>query len=235
MEIRLERIQKVVLTLWVLAATMAVGVPGEAQELRAVVDGVQARYQETHFFQARFRQTSLLVTLGEKQESRGRVFIRKPGMMRWEYDTPERQLLVSDGLNFWVYTPKQKQVIVSRFGEAFRSKTPLAFLAGNGNIRDEFEVRWRGAPPKAEDGFSKPYRLSLIPKGPHPSLKELVLEVRKEDYLIVGSSLIDQFGNVTDIRFEKIRVDEALPQKLFTFRIPPGVEVVEAPRLPGNR
>ena len=60
------------------------------------------------------------------------------------------------------------------------------------------------------------------------------MEVRREDFLIVRSALIDPFGNVTDIRFEEIRVDKIPPLELFTFRIPPGVEVVRPPRLPGN-
>ncbi|MFQ5911633.1 MAG: outer membrane lipoprotein carrier protein LolA [Nitrospinota bacterium] len=231
----MERVQTLVVTLGAALWLMTTGAQGVAQDLQTVVEGVQARYQQTHFFQARFRQTSVLASLGERLESAGRVYIRKPGMMRWEYEGPERQLLVSDGLSFWVYTPKLKQVIASRFGETFRSKTPLAFLAGNGDIRREFNVRFREKRPEAGNGAPALHRLSLIPKKPHPSLKELRLDVRKEDYLIVRSSLIDPYGNVTDIQFENIRVDEALPQDLFTFRIPPGVEVVHPPPTPGSR
>ena len=233
----MERIQKLVVTLgaaaWLAAGPVA-SARAQSRALDAVVDGVQDRYQKTHFFQARFQQTSTLASLGEKQESRGRVFIRKPGMMRWVYESPEKQLLVSDGLNYWVYTPRQKQVIMTRFGDAFRSKTPLAFLAGNGKIRDEFNIRFAKKPPKAGDGLSAVHRLVLTPKAAHPGLKEILLEVRKEDFLIVRSALIDPFGNITDIRFEEIRVDKIPPLELFTFQIPPGVEVVRPPRLPGS-
>jgi outer membrane lipoprotein carrier protein len=217
------------------AVLLTVTVSGEAQDLKTIVDGVQARYQQTPHFQARFRQTSTLATLGEKQESKGKVFIRKPGMMRWEYHDPEKQVLVSDGVNFWVYTPRHNQVIVSRFGEAFRSKTPLAFLAGNGNIRDEFKVQFADNSPDSKKGDSDVFSLSLRPKAPHPSLRELKLDIRKRDYMIIRSSLIDPFGNVTDIRFAEIRVDETLPHNLFTFKIPPGVEIVHPPQTPANR
>lgn len=227
----MEYIQKMVLALGGAAILLAAALSG-AQDLESVVDGVQARYQETHFFQARFQQTSVLATLGEKRESGGRVFVRKPGMMRWEYETPERQFLVSDGVNFWVYTPRQKQVIVSRFGEAFRSKTPLSFLAGTGSIRNEFEVRWRDGPPGGEGEDPAVYRLSLVPKAPHPGLKELRLDVRRDDFLIVRSALVDPFDNITDIRFQEIRVDVDLSLELFRFQIPRGVEVIEPPRAP---
>ncbi len=231
----MERLQRMVIVLgvgffWMMASGQPVQpVQAQTPDLQAVVDGVQARYQETHFFRARFRQTTVLVSLGEKRESLGRVFIRKPGMMRWEYEAPDPQLLVSDGVNFWVYTPRQKQVIVSRFGETFRSKTPLSFLAGHGNLQKEFKISFREGSPDSAGAASAVHRLSLVPRAPHPSLRELRLEVRKEDYLIVRSALIDPFGNVTDIRFEEIRVDEALPQELFTFKIPPGIEIVRPP------
>ncbi len=233
----MECIQRLVLVsvaIMILFAGIGRTVRGETSDLASIVESVQSRYEKTHFFQARFRQDSFLASLDETRQSTGRVFIRKPGMMRWEYESPERQLLVSDGVSFWVYTPELKQVVVSRFGEAFRSKTPLAFLAGYGDIRSEFTVRLR-EPAKGDDTSNADvYRLSLVPKTTHSGLRELRLEVRKDDFLIVRSTIVDPFGNITDIRFEKIRVDQVPPMAIFTFTIPPGIEVVKPPGVPGS-
>ena len=205
----------------------------EILALKEVVKEVQFRYENTHFFQARFRQNTFLASLDESRKSFGKVFIRKPGMMRWEYEKPEKQLLVSDSANFWIYTPEQNQVIISQFGKAFRSKTPLTFLAGNGNIYSDFEVRFQKLNKRDSRNAKDVYQLCLTPKKPHPSLRELLLEVRKDDFLIVRSTLVDIYGNITDISFEEIRVDLMPPMAIFTFAVPAGVEVVTAPRIPG--
>ena len=233
----MERIQRLVLipaAIIILFAGIGRTVRSETSDLASIVESLQSRYAKTHFFQARFRQDSFLASLDETRQSTGRVFIRKPRMMRWEYESPEEQLLVSDGVSFWVYTPELKQVVVSRFGEAFRSKTPLAFLAGDGDIRSEFTVRLREPAKGDNTPTADIYRLSLTPKTTHPGLRELHLDVRKDDFLIVRSTLVDPFGNITDIRFEKIRVDQVLPMAIFTFTIPPGIEVVKPPEMPGS-
>lgn len=205
----------------------------EVFDLETVVQEVQFRYENTHFFQARFRQHTFLASLDESRESSGKVFIRKPGMMRWEYEIPEKQLLVSDSVNFWIYTPEQNQVIISQFGKAFRSKTPLTFLAGNGNIISDFVVRFQERDKREPKDVNDVYRLSLTPRTLHPSLRELRLEIRKDDFLIVRSTLVDIYGNITDIFFEEIRVDLIPPRAIFTFAVPAGIEVVTLPRIPG--
>lgn len=206
---------------------------GAALDLEEVIDRVQSRYEEIEFLQARFRQVSTLKTIGESQTSRGRVFIRKPGKMRWEYEAPEPQVLISDGENLWVYTPHLNQVMVSRVGEGIPVRAPVAFLAGQGRLRSEFEIGW-----SENSGLGAPsgmtYRLDLSPKIPHPSLKRLTLEVRAGDFNIVRSTVVDVFGNVTAVEFDEIVTDRPLPDDLFTFQIPRGVEVLRPPRLPAG-
>src|SRR5207244_7299369 len=44
---------------------------------------------------------------------RGRLIIKKPGKMRWQYTAPEEKLFVSDGVMMYSYIPQDKQVIRS--------------------------------------------------------------------------------------------------------------------------
>jgi outer membrane lipoprotein carrier protein len=222
---------KVALAVLALAGATA----ATALDLEEVIDRVQDRYEETEFLQARFRQVSTLKSIGESQSAEGRVFIRKPGRMRWEYEKPEPQILISDGENFWVYTPNQNQVIVTKAGEGIPVRAPTAFLAGKGRLRSEFEIAWSRdlSPPK--DPSAETYRLDLSPRTPHPSLERLVIEVRADDFNIVRSSVVDVFGNVTDVEFSEIVTDRPLLDDLFTFEIPHGVEILRPPRLPTGR
>ncbi len=219
---------KVALAVLVLAGATSAA----ALDLEGVIDRVQNRYEETEFLQARFRQVSTLKSIGESQSSEGRVFIRKPGRMRWEYEKPEPQVLISDGENFWVYTPSRNQVIVSRAGEGIPVSAPTAFLAGKGRLRSEFKITWSRESGPPEDPSAETYRLDLSPRNPHPSLEQFVIEVRADDFNIVRSSIVDVFGNVTDVEFNEIVTDRPLPDDLFTFEIPRGVEILRPPRLP---
>src|SRR5664279_5758479 len=79
-----------------LAAAGAAGpaAPGAARagarlELRAVVERVQKRYDGAADFRAHFSQTLTNPTFKRKTSSAGEVLLKKPGRMRWNYQTPE--------------------------------------------------------------------------------------------------------------------------------------------------
>src|SRR5437868_3324683 len=101
------------LTLVVLALYSAFHIPHSAFFVQAasvdnIVKRLQARYDSTAGFRADFTQEIESATLGQKVESRGTVFFKKPGRMRWEFSEPQ-QTLVSDGTFFWFYQPADKQ------------------------------------------------------------------------------------------------------------------------------
>ena len=68
----------------------------------------------------------------------GRVLVRKPGKMRWEYTAPEEKLFVSDGAEVYSYIPQDKQVIVGDVPPDDQATTPALFLAGKGNLTRDF-------------------------------------------------------------------------------------------------
>ena len=37
------------------------------------------------------------------------MWLKKPGRMRWDYEKPEKKLMVSDGSTLWVYEPEDEQ------------------------------------------------------------------------------------------------------------------------------
>src|SRR5256885_13359137 len=69
---------------------------------------------------------------------RGRLLIKKPGKMRWEYTAPEQKLFVSDGVKMYSYLPQDKQVVVASVPPQDQATTPTLFLAGKGNLPRDF-------------------------------------------------------------------------------------------------
>src|SRR5574341_1579270 len=111
-----------------------------APSLAEVVDKIQETCTRAQDLSARFRQTATNRSLGQVQEASGILLLKRPGKMRWEYQQPEPRLFVTDGKTLWAYSPVDKQVGVQEVGEAFASRLPLSILAGDCQLRRDFEI-----------------------------------------------------------------------------------------------
>jgi outer membrane lipoprotein carrier protein len=151
--------------------------------------------------------------------------------MRWEYQVPEQQFLVSNGETLWIYTPSLRQVIENRFSAAYDSKTPALFLAGLGNIKKDFEIRFNPENPGASE---ESYVLELKPKDSQLYLSKLVLTVNRKSYLVEKSTAYDPLGNIITLRFSNIRTNIGLDASTFQIQVPDGVERIRPPTFPAN-
>jgi len=195
--------------------------PASADALKDALARLQARYETTRTLAADFRQTIESPTLATPLESKGTVAFEKPNRMRWEYEAPDRQLIIGDGTILWIYQPEDKQAIKAPLGEMFQATTPVSFLAGLGHLDRDFNAT-------LERDEKERWVLRLVPKT-EKSLGTLVLVVRKSDAGVDEARVTDSLGTTTKLVLsgEKRNVD--LDPKLFRFTPPPGVDVVKPP------
>src|ERR1700676_5421074 len=78
-----------------------------------LAQALQRRYNGVKDFSADFVHAYQGGVLKKQISERGRVLIKKPGKMRWEYTAPEQKVFVSDGTKMYSYVPADKQVLVS--------------------------------------------------------------------------------------------------------------------------
>src|SRR5580765_9045115 len=78
--------------------------------------------------------------LRQQATEQGHLLVKKPGMMRWEYTSPEKKTFVSDGHKIYSYIPQDKQVLVNAVPPDDQAPTPALFLTGKGNIMRDFNV-----------------------------------------------------------------------------------------------
>lgn len=206
-----------------LVVGLAGPAPAGAQSLDEVVAGLEATYGRINDLKAEFSQVSNNKSLGQDIKAEGTVYLKKGGKLRWDYKTPSPQQIVSDGVNFWVYTPDLNQV---NKGEAPKALAGPAgsFLAGLGRVREEFTVRFLNPAAKV-DGAGRPV-LDLTPKNPTPLLTRLVLTVDPKDYIVRVAVLHDQLGNTVTMHFTRVTPNGGLPDSLFAFVPPKGAAVV---------
>ncbi len=196
----------------------------EVKRGRLLAGRVQKYYGRSKDFSAAFAQRYSYLALGRVDEKTGLVQVKKPGLVRWEYQTPESKLLVLDGSAFWQWAPEDNQVVVKRNVQATELSSAFTFLWGKGDLLAEFSPKAIALP----DGMPKGEALELLPKKPGGSVQKLVFSVDAKGQ-VVASQVTDAQGNENRLVFSEAKVDQKLPDGLFKFEVPKGASVQELP------
>jgi outer membrane lipoprotein carrier protein len=185
-------------------------------EATRLLSAVQERHRALSDLEARFVQTYRSGALGQEIVEHGLFRFKRPGMMRWEYRSPEKKLFLSDGQTVYFYVPEDHQVVVQDQaglqGRAFR------LLAGDVALTRDFES-------EIEKRVEGRVVLRLTPRQPDPEVETIVLEV-DDQRRIRGIEVHDLQGAVNRFDFDHVKENRGLPRRLFQFEIPSGVEVV---------
>jgi outer membrane lipoprotein carrier protein len=198
------------------------GAQETATELAAAL---QRKYDGIKDFSADFTHAYEGGVLKKKITERGRLVVKKPGKMRWDYSAPEQKQFVSDGLKMYSYIPQDKQVVVASVPEN-DAATPALFLAGKGNLTRDFTASLVDAPAGMPAGSRA---LKLVPKVRQAEYDSLVLVVDPATLGIRGLVTIDAQGGTSSFSFTNLQENTGVADKAFAFKIPRGVDVITAP------
>ena len=186
----------------------------------SIISGVEARYNVPGF-SADFYQESVLKAMAITDTASGRLMVRQPGKMRWEYLVPEPQTIITDGNDLWVYRPEENQVMVGKAPALFGEGKGAGFLSNIKMVRDSFQVSLeKTATPTL-------YRLKLIPNQSSADLMEVQLDIEKKRFDLVRITTFNIYGDETRIQLKNISFDNPPPESLFSFDVPKGADVVK--------
>jgi outer membrane lipoprotein carrier protein len=206
----------------VLASGAALGAQGPAAPADAIAKDLQAKYDRVSDFSADFVHTYRGGVLKQQATERGRLLVKKPGKMRWEYTAPEKKLFVSDGRKIYSYIPQDRQVIVSTMPQDDQAPTPALFLTGKGNITRDFTVAY----DKVADAPQGSVALKLTPKKREPEYESLTLVVDPKSLGLRMLITIDTQGGRSAFSFSNLKENVGLPDNQFVFQMPRNVDVV---------
>jgi outer membrane lipoprotein carrier protein len=197
--------------------TPASGAESQSEQAQEIARRIQKHHESLVTLQARFTQIYRSGALGREIVERGQVQIKPPRRMRWEYRDPEKKLFVCDGAHVYFYVPADRQVVV----RAQNAQLGLAFelLSGRATLLDEFSV----ALDQIRAGRR---RLRLQPRQTDPNVMYVILDVDSSGR-ILAIEILDAQGNSNLLRFEAIRENDRLSDRIFEFKIPDDVEVVQ--------
>ena len=199
-------------------------------EVREVVKQLQARYEKTKDLQADFSQKTMIEGFERAITSSGKVYIKKPGQLRWNYLDPSVEDIYVNRDDVKVYVPEHKQVLVGKLTQMAASKAPLELLLGAARLDESFDIQ---PTPGKGRGVGGIRLLTLLPKSREGeagrSLQRIVLEVFPKTYFIRTISLHEISGNVASFEFSSLQSNVGLGDAVFNLKLPEGVEVVKAP------
>ena len=211
-----------------------------------------ARLLEEHYRRPQTLRAVFLERYGEGQkEARiesGTVYFKRPGRMRWEYDSPEKKLFLADGKTVWFYVPYDHTVTKAPAKRSSDWRTPLALLAGKVDLsrlcgRVDL-IDQKGIPeahvvlrclPKGESDLTPESQTKQAQPARGPAgdvdFTEVLLEVDKSSGELARIE-IRQPGQIElEYRFGSWQEDVPLPDAMFHFQVPLGVAVVDAEAL----
>ena len=216
-------------------------------ELKTIVARLEAKYRSSHTLQATFQESYSENGRLVRVEA-GTVYFRRPGKMRWEYESPEKNLFLVDGKTAWFYVPADHTVTRVPAKESSDWRTPLALLAGEMKLsRVCAKVE-----PAPDEKAEAPEDVVLSCKLPADEPKSgkfgsqvAAIQDRGFEKAVFFETvpqtgqlvriLVRQGGGVTlEFRFASWQFDPPLPELLFHFDPPMGVAIVNGELAAGS-
>lgn len=184
------------------------------QALPPLLQEVQGQYQKSAGIQAQFTQSTEIRATRQTKRAQGRIWIKRPGKLRWETLEPDPNILVSDGKVFWFYTPpfeagERGQVIIRK-----KSQVQTRFL--NALLSGTFDFG------KASVQVAEKAKTVFVLKPKAGSAGDVVsaeVEIEPGKKTISRVTLTHTSGNTTRIELQEIALVSKLDDSLFRFNI----------------
>jgi len=214
-----RKIYYVALTVFLVLFAGGTAAGESVPDVDTLIAGIEKRYAGTGF-SARFDQESTLKAMDITDTASGGVWFRRPEMMRWEYETPERQVIVSDGVTLWIYRPEDNQVMLGDASAYFGDGRGASFLSDIRLVKMKFDVQL------LDDESPDTHSVKMTPREKSHDLASVRLTIDKKTFDIVQVITANVYGDETRIRFNTFKYNQDLGASLFFFDIPKGVDVI---------
>jgi len=190
-----------------------------------ILERIEAIYTASEF-SAQFIQASTIKAMDITDSASGKLFIKYPGKMKWEYQEPETQIIVTDGDKLWMYRPADNQVMLGKASSFFSEGKGAGFLSDIRLLRKDFDII-------LEDiRFGDYYNLKLVPREQSWDIAYVHLLVSRKTFRITQVFTYNAYEDVTRIELKDFKFNQTFGKNFFTFNIPAGVDVLKLDETP---
>jgi outer membrane lipoprotein carrier protein len=167
----------------------------------------------------------------------GTAYFKRPGKMRWEYNSPEKNLFLVDGKTAWFYVPADRTVTRMPAKQSEDWRTPLALLAGEAKISRICSKVGLAKPPSNDPNLIA-LRCDLKgaektqagsddeAMGPGSSPDFVRIELARRNGELKSVVVHDRGGVIVEFQFANWEFNPPVPEASFHFAPPMGVAIV---------
>ena len=203
---------RAVLIAWLLALSSL-----SAHAASPGMEAFERFFNEINTFEARFGQVVLDDNLTPVDDGQGTVWIKRPGLFRWNYAPPDAQEIVGDGERVWLHDIDLEQVTVRDQADAL-GRTPAILLAGSADLASTYAIEDIGTQGEVD-------WVNLIPEDPESGFTEV--RIGFEDRRLRLMELIDTLDQRTRISFVDLKENLPLADEIFEFVPPVGIDIID--------
>jgi outer membrane lipoprotein-sorting protein len=191
-----------------------------AQNFKAVKDTaalknkIEAMSKSVNSIESDFVQEKNLSMLSEKITSKGNFKFKKENMLRWEYTTPYKYLIVINKDKIWIKDEKKTQKYDMNSNKVFKEINDVMMSCVQGNIfkSGKFKVAYFES--------EKYYKLELVPlqKNMKESLKKINMYFDKNVTSVSKLDMIEPNDDYTTLEFALKSQNAPLQDNIFTVK-----------------
>jgi len=186
-----------------------------AADALALLTRFDARSRTIQDFTAKFTQTYRSGALGRAIVETGTVKVKRPSRMLFEYVTPDKKLFVADGLRYYFYVPRDKQVMVQ---DQRGDRRATAQILAEGRLLEHFKCVG-----EEDDPLGRKLILTPLEKDANVARISVVLD---SELRLLALEIKDAEGSTSRLVFDAVKENVGLKDSEFHFEVPRGVEVI---------
>jgi outer membrane lipoprotein carrier protein len=209
-----------VMLIYIITVGLPVAVAESNPALDRILEGIEQKYANSSF-SAKFLQQSTIKAMELTDSATGKEYVMHPGKMRWEYEQPDRQIIITDGYKLWIYRPEDNQVMTGAAPEFFRDGKGASFLSDINLLRRKFDI------VLLEGEKSLFHELKLTPREKTMDVASIRLSVSMSMFTVMRIATYNSYGDETRIELLNSEFGKVLDEELFSFKIPEGVDVLK--------
>jgi outer membrane lipoprotein carrier protein len=207
--------------LWLLLVLL----PSFASPLQApreVALNIEKAFASLRSLRADFEQSYYSASMATPLLEKGKLYLQKPDLMRWEYLEPERNIFIyKEGVSL-AYFPEDNQLYRHALSPEEKDWAIFSLLTGRAKIADTYIIE----PAEFPSDRKSPVQIKMIPRT-EGEVTYILLEADPGTWLLDKAVFLDWAGNKQEFRFSGLKLDPPLDPRTFELDIPADCEVID--------
>jgi outer membrane lipoprotein-sorting protein len=156
----------------------------------------------------------------------GKIHYKKANKILIEFEEPQDQVIVTNGLFLYIYIPYLKVVVQQSLGEETESELLTTVSeVGLTKLFDEYAFSFYDSSALQPFRNTTAYHIKLDQKRPRVGFNKMDIWVSKNGFILQSNGTSPNGINV-GLTFSNIRINSELPDYIFEFEVPADAQII---------